>query len=77
MTLKCILRDIYKLNVLKSLGLITPTPDVHVQLQLWRRGIKNGREAGREASPVSLIPVSLPPLVPLEFLMEHDGAISE
>lgn len=58
MTLKMYIKNIYKLYVLKSLGLITPIPDVHVQLQLWRRRIKSGREAGREASPVSLIPVN-------------------
>jgi len=40
------LKDIYKLYVLKSLGLIAPTPDVHVQLQLRRRGMKCGREGG-------------------------------
>lgn len=50
---------------------------MHVQLQSWRRGIKSGREAVRGASPVSLIPVSLPPLVPLKFLMEHDGAMGK
>lgn len=50
---------------------------MHVQLLWWRRGIKSGREAGREASPVSLVPVSLPPQVPLKFLMEHGGAMGK
>lgn len=77
MTLKMYIKRYLQALCLKIIGSNAPAPDVHVQLQLQRRGIKHGREAGREASPVSVIPVLLPPLVPQEFLTEHDGAMGK